>query len=212
MSTLKNPVGPEDRKVYVRRRWVAFGILVAIVAAIALLVVLVWVRPGSSGGPQEAAVISTTTDDSGLEDGSTASEDTEGIPNCSPGQLVVTPLTSQASYAAGENPELSLEVENTGTETCQADLGTAGMLFSVTSGSDEVWTSSDCQEDPEELPTILDPGEPLTTEPVTWDRTRSSPETCEISREPVAAGGASYHLRTSVGGVESAGTAQFLLY
>jgi len=51
-----------------------------------------------------------------------------------------------------------------------------------------------------------------TKTPLTWDRTRSSPETCEITeREAVPGEGASYYLSVSVGGVESAGPTQFLL-
>jgi hypothetical protein len=47
---------------------------------------------------------------------------------------------------------------------------------------------------------------------VTWDRTRSSPDTCGTAGEQVVAGGASYHLSVAVGDAESAETKQFLLF
>ena len=59
---------------------------------------------------------------------------------------------------------------------------------------------------------ILEPGTPLSTDPIEWDRTRSSPETCEIARDPVVADGATYHLHVAAGGVQGSGTAPFLLY
>ena len=101
---------------------------------------------------------------------------------------------------------------NTGKDACVADLGTAGMSFTVSSGSDDVWRSTDCQTNAESLPVVLKAGETLESEPVSWDRTRSSTETCEITRDPVVAGGASYHLSAGAGGAESEETAQFLLY
>lgn len=209
MSTLKDPVGPKSRKVYMRRRLLVLAGLVAVI----VVVVLTIVKPGSNEGAQSARDIELPSDLAG----STATEDEpeddpDAIPTCAKGALEVTPATDRTDYAADELPQLSLTVSNTGEEACSADLGTAGMAFTVSSGSDEVWRSADCQEDPEHLAVILDPGEELTTEAVEWDRTRSSTETCDISRDEVAAGGASYHLRVEAAGVSGSGTAQFLLY
>ena len=213
MSTLRDPVGPKDRKVYVRRRlFVLLGLL-----AVIAVVVLIIVRPGSSGGVASASQVevpedlvespspeSETAGEAGGEDGEVAA--------CAAGQLTVTPATDKGDYAAGELPQLSLSVENTGEEPCSADLGSANLQFVIASGDDEVWRSVDCQENAEHLAVILEPGTPLETEAIAWDRTRSSPETCDISRDPVSAGGASYHLRTTAAGVQGTGTAQFLLY
>ncbi|MEJ6489085.1 hypothetical protein PQI23_05040 [Leucobacter sp. USCH14] len=214
MSTLKDPVGPKDRKVYVRRRlFVLLGLL-----AVIAVVVLIIVRPGSSGGVASAGQVEVPEDL--VESPSPASDEAEGgaggeegeVAACAAGQLTVTPATDKGDYAAGELPQLSLSVENTGEEPCSADLGSANLQFVIASGDDEVWRSADCQENAEHLAVILEPGTPLETEAIAWDRTRSSPETCDISRDAVSAGGASYHLRTTAGGVQGTGTAQFLLY
>lgn len=212
MSTLKDPVGPKDRKVYVRRRLLVLLVLLAVIA----VVVLIIVRPGSSGGVADANQVEVPKDlvESSAPDGGD-DEDGEGddeIAACAAGQLEVTPATDKGDYAAGESPQLSLAVENTGEAACSADLGSANLQFVIASGDDEVWRSADCQENPEHLAVILEPSTPLETEAISWDRTRSSAETCDISRDPVAAGGASYHLRTTAAGVQGTGTAQFLLY
>ena len=197
------------RSVYVRRRIIVLLGLVAIVAAVALIII----RPGSSSGtagdikkvevPSDLAVVPETPGDDESEPETKA---------CSAGQLNVEAVTNQGSYGPGEFPELSLTVTNSGDEDCIADLGTAGMTFTVSSGSDEVWRSIDCQESKDELPVVIEAGQTLESESIPWDRTRSSTETCEIVRDPVGAGGASYHLTVSVGGASSKQTAQFLLY
>lgn len=208
MSTLRDPVGPKDRKVYIRRRLLVLAGLLALIAVI----VLVIVKPGSGNDVPEAGKVEVPA---GLETEAPDPEpDADGsAPEaCTAGQLTVTPVTDKGDYAAGELPALSLTVENTGEAACTADLGTAGMALVVSSGDDEVWRSVDCQENPESLPVILDPGTPVESEAVQWDRTRSSAETCSITRDPVNADGASYHLRVSIAGTQGSGTAQFLLY
>lgn len=207
MSTWKEPVGPKDKNVYLRRRiLVLLGIL-----AVAAAVVLIIVKPGSSGGAAGGREVEVP-EDLVTADKADSAEKSAEVPACGAGQLVVTPIADRDSYAAGELPQLSLSVENTGEKPCAADLGTAGMVFDVTSGSDRVWSSTDCQENADHRSVILEPTKPLTTEPLAWDRTRSSTETCDISRDEVAAGGASYHLQVSAAGVAGKGTVQFLLY
>lgn len=193
---------PLDRSVYIRRRIIVLIGLLAVIAA----VVLVIVKPGSGGAQGEAQV--EVPKDLPRE----TPEPENELQTCTAGQLVITPIVSQESYAEGELPQLSLSVENTGDEACAADLGTAHMQFMITSGSDEVWRSVDCQKNPETRIIELAADQVLETETVEWDRTRSSPETCEAEREPVIAGGATYHLSAVVAGVQGRDTAPFLLY
>lgn len=207
-SALKTPVGPKSRSVYVRRRLIVLLGIVAVIAAIALMII----RPGSSSRDTgEVQKVEVPSDLAEKPETPVEGEET-ATPTCEPHQLTVTAVTDQGSYGPGEIPELSLTVENSGTEECVADLGTAGMTFTVTSGADEVWRSTDCQSARDNLPVKLAAGETLETESISWDRTRSSNETCEITRDPVSADGASYHLSVSAAGVKSDTTAQFLLY
>lgn len=207
MAKLSEPVGPKSRAVYIRRRiLVLLGLL-----AVVLAVVLIILKPGSSGGadygksvdvPKDLVETPTTTPADSAKD----------TPACESGVLDVVAVTDRNAYGAGESPQFSLTVQNTGKAACIADLGTAGMSFTVTTGNEQVWRSTDCQTSRTNLPVILDAGEKLETDPVTWDRTRSSAESCDIARDKVVAGGASYHLGVAVGGAESKRTVQFLLY
>ena len=211
MSTLKDPVGPKGRSVYMRRRLLVLLGLVAVIA----VVVLIIVRPGSNSAPKDASQVEVPKDLAGADapdSGDTQQSDGDEPAACAAGQLTVTPATDKGDYAAGELPQLSLSVENTGDKPCSADLGSADQQFVIASGDDEVWRSADCQKDPKHLAVILEPGKPLQTEAIPWDRTRSSAETCDITRDPVASEGASYHLRVTAAGVQGTGTAQFLLY
>lgn len=196
----------QDKSVYVRRRIIVLLGLIAV----ALVVVLIVVRPGSDARAKDIEKVEVPADLAAKPE--TPAGNSEATPACEFAHLKVQAITDQSSYGPGELPQLSLSVENVGEEACIADLGTAGMTFAVASGSDEVWRSTDCQKAPESLPVILDEGEVLESEAIEWDRTRSSVETCEISRDPVVGGGASYHLSVAAGGANSKETAQFLLY
>lgn len=206
LAALREPVGPKDRSVYVRRRIIVLLGLIAVVVAIVLIIV----RPGGSGGASSAEEVRVPSDL--VEQPETTPADGGETAACDVSALVVTAVTDQPSYGPGESPELSLSVKNSGKEACIADLGTAGMAFVVSSGSDQVWRSTDCQTNPVSTPVILDAGQTLETDSITWDRTRSSAETCDIERDAVVAGGASYHLTATAGGADSRETAQFLLY
>jgi hypothetical protein len=212
MSTFKHPVGPQPSKVYWRRRLiVGLGALAVIV-----VIVLIIVRPGSSSGePAKPVTTSTSTpsrtaSDSGSTSIPTSSAKADGAP-CTADQIQVVPNTDASSYAADAQPQLSFSLTNTGTTSCAMDAGTATQVFTVTSGSEVYWTSTDCQTDPVHTEILLKPGKTLTSSPVAWDRTRSDPATCGAQREAVPAGGASYHLKVSVGGFDSDTTKQFLL-
>lgn len=205
MSTLRDPVGPKDRKVYIRRRILVLAGLLAVIAVIVLIIV----KPGAGDTPDQASDVKVPSDiaTTSTDDASTSKEPRA----CDTSGLKVTAVTDKTDYAEGELPELSLSIENTGSKACTADLGTAGMQFVISSGEDEVWRSVDCQTDAESKMVILDPGKPLESEAISWDRTRSSKDTCDVTRDPVGAGGATYHLQATAAGVTAADTAPFLL-
>jgi len=204
MSTTKHPVGPQASTVYRRRRLVVgLGMLAVIV-----IIVLIVVRPGSGDKPASSAAPAPSS--------SVAAPVEPAAPvstACDPANVKVEAVTDKGSYATDENPELSLSVTNTGTTPCTLNAGTSTQVFTITSGADVYWKSTDCQSDPQDAEVTLEPGVAVSTKtPLEWDRTRSSPETCEITeREAVPGDGASYYLTVSIGGVKSADPAQFLL-
>jgi hypothetical protein len=84
----------------------------------------------------------------------------------------------------------------------------------ITSGTEKIWSSKDCQTGAVSAKTTLQPGVAVKSTPFAWTRTRSNPAACSATNAPqVKAGGASYHLTVTVNGVTSAkaDSRQFLL-
>lgn len=201
--------GPLPKSVYVRRR---IFVLVGLLAFIAAVLLIVW-RPGIGDDRIRTNEVAVPDDLVTVEEQQAADElGPDELPVCASGRLTVTPLTSASSYGPEDDPLLSLRIENTSEEECVAELGTAHLIFEITSGSDQIWRSTDCQVEADYRAIVLLPGEPEETEAISWNRERSSPETCDLPREKVGANGASYHLRVSAAGVASQGSAQFQLY
>ncbi len=207
MSTIKTPVGPQPPSVYWRRRLLLLAVLLAVV----IVVVLIIVRPGSGG---------TKTPTGGQTSGQTASQPPSfpagsggSAAACDPSVIALTPVTDAASYAPGVQPKLSMTITNNGASACTIDVGTDAQVYTITSGSDQIWTSTDCQTDKAALKQVLEPGaaKALSTTPFAWDRTRSSATTCAGSRPAVTAGGASYHLGVKLGSSTAKSDKQFLL-
>jgi hypothetical protein len=204
MSTFRNPVGPQPSSTYWRRRLMVILGLVAVI----VVIVLIAVRPGSTPA-------ATTDDDK--KTNTAAPADSEAVAAdpetpCAPGVVTVAAITDAGDYIAGQQPLLSLSVTNTGTTACTFAVGADVQKYTITSGTEQIWTSTDCQAAATPESRVLEPGVALATTPFAWDRTRSDPAACESTeRAPVTGGGASYHLAVTINGVESAETKQFLL-
>lgn len=181
---------PEDSSAYWRRRVFALGAVIAVVA------VLAWACSGSGGtNPQQAAEQSASP--STGSGGPVAPQAQTGAPSvtpsarpsasarhsasaspsptkrhaggpCEPGDVVVTSDLGGSSYRAGERPQFSYTVVNTGKLPCSYDMG--GLELRITSGSDRIWSSADCG--PGAGHKKLKRGVPY-TRTVTWNRTRS---------------------------------------
>jgi len=174
--------------------------------AVIVVVVLIIVRPGS-GTPTSHPSGSNSASHRPTSGATSGSSSTA----CDPSVITLTPITDAASYAAGVQPQLSMSITNSGASACTFDVGTDAQVYLITSGSDQIWSSKDCQTAPAANKQVLQPGKTLSTTPFAWDRTRSSTTTCTGNRPEVTAGGASYHLAVQVGAAKSSGTKQFVL-
>ena len=135
-----------------------------------------------------------------------------GPVECSPADITVEALTDKGEYGQGENPQLSIRLTNTSANACTMNVGTSAQSFTVTSGSDVWWRSTDCQSEPSDMEVTLAAGQQVTSAaPLTWDRTRSSVSSCGGERPFAPGGGATYHLSVSIGGIPSSGTVSFIL-
>lgn len=224
-------MGPHSKKVYWRRRALVLVVLAALVA----IVVLIVVRPGAgaeaeSGAPVSTGAPATTAPADGAAapaDGSGAAATTDGsapgavdapadtsgaVPACAAGNIALAAVTDADTYAAGANPQLSFTIQNIGAEACSVNAGTSQQLYTITSGDETYWVSSDCQTDPSDTQAVLEPGVVVSSTPFGWDRTRSSAETCAATDRPqVPAAGASYHLNVQVAGITAPDSKQFIL-
>lgn len=199
MSSVRNPVGPQPASVYWRRRIVALVGLIAVIVCIVLIVSAI-----ANGGGAPAPTPSSTTSEQPVTE---ADEDEP----CNPAVIRLVAVTDSNAYGPEQQPLISMSITNTGSVACTLDVGTAEQRYDIVSGSDPIWNSVDCQTDPQSFEQVLEANETLTTTPFPWDRTRSSPSTCDSDRPPVVAGGATYRLSVSLGDIESASDLPFVL-
>lgn len=211
--------------VYRRRRLVVIGGLVLAVAAIGIGSWLLIARPWAAAdtaspapAPATPSMSPSPSADPSAGGESPAPEpsaaQTPAIVACEAADIEVTAVTDSDTYAAGVLPKLSIALTNKGAKDCTIDVGSTTQVFTISSGADVWWRSTDCQENPSSMIATLTAGTTVTSkDPVTWDRTRSSVETCaQENRQRAPGGGASYHVEVSIGGFTSPSSAQILLY
>jgi hypothetical protein len=167
-----------------------------------VIIILIAVRPGS-GKPTTTTTNTPHT-----------SAPTVTAVACKPADVKVVAITDALSYAAGVDPQLSLTLTNIGKSACSFKDGSDQQAYVITSGTEKIWSSKDCQTGAVSATTTLQPDVPVKSTPFAWDRTRSNPAACSATNAPqVIAGGASYHLTVTVNGVASSKTdsPQFIL-
>ena len=130
---------------------------------------------------------------------------------CADDQITLTPVLDKSTYGPTEDPKIAMSIENTGSNACSMDLGSAQQVLIISSGQEQYWSSKDCQTGGTNQDVTITAGQTLTTPAIAWDRTRSSKDTCDAARPAVTAGGASYHLEVAVGDVKGKASTQFIL-
>ena len=109
---------------------------------------------------------------------------------CEQNLVTVTAATDQQVYAAGEKPLLSLKVTNNNKVPCEVNIGTSQMEFMITSGSDRIFSSMDCQAASTDLVKTIAPGKSETAN-FPWQRNRTV-QGCQPVEAKPGAGGAYY--------------------
>jgi hypothetical protein len=95
-------------------------------------------------------------------------------PVCDPSRVVVDAAVDAQAYAPRRKPVLTLTVTNKGDAPCPVNVGTSQMEFLITSGSDRIFSSRDCQRGAQDLRKTLAPGVSEKAN-FTWKRNRSVP-------------------------------------
>ncbi|HET8878267.1 MAG TPA: hypothetical protein VFN00_02350 [Arthrobacter sp.] len=201
-GSARKPVSP----VYRRRRLFAGAVLLLVIAlAVGGFVAISnalggpaaepansSAQAGQPGGTPAPASASTATDPAASA--SAAPSPTSG---CDDKLLTVTASTDKAAYGPGENPLLTLKVTNGNQVPCEVNIGTSQMEYAITSGTDRIFSSKDCQAESGDLVKTIAPGKSETAN-FPWDRSRST-EGCKAVAAQPGAGGAYYVFTARLG-------------
>ena len=130
----------------------------------------------------------------------TTASPTPSLPKCPDASLTLAVSTDHRVYPAGALPKFTLDLANTGTTTCSVNVGSDSRDFTVTSGTDRIWSSSDCtKKTPNVAPFQAKESVGYTH---VWNRQRSTPVGC--AAQGTAARPGTYKVVAHVGGKTSA--------
>ncbi len=215
VSSLMNPVGPEESSTYWRRRAI-------VLVAMAVLLWLGWMAVGaaigSSDADEAAAPAPTPTyglsiapseepaDVADAEAGDAASPEATGAGEdadvdaspspggpCLDGDVEVAAETAGSSTEEGQGLGLTMTVTNTGTLSCTRDVGAGANELTISSGTTVVWSSDHCNPSDAVSDVLLEPGEPWSTA-MTWPGIASA-SGCQADQALVTAGTYSFVAR-----------------
>jgi hypothetical protein len=157
MSTVTRPRGPLPARVYWTRRLV----LLTVVVLVGWLMVR-WIDGGGSGAapPDESSAAAATDTDDATEPKDKATKDkvrdaqirtvaeTFERPReaCDLTNVVVSPSVAEPAYA-GEPVRLTLRISSSSSQACSLAIDVEHLLVAITSGRDDVWDSTRCEDD-----------------------------------------------------------------
>ena len=136
--------------------------------------------PGAVSGPDNTAA---PVPEAPAKSPAAAPSQSPAAAVCPPASVGVSATTDALSYSSGVAPVLTMTVTNTGTEPCDVNVGTSQMEFIITSGSDRIFSSADCQQGGEDLFKTIEPNT-VETAKFNWDRQRSAPGCSEVASNP----------------------------
>jgi hypothetical protein len=210
------PQGPLPSQIYWRRRGLALGIALLVIA---LLVGLGFFLFGGSGSKDAAKTATTQTPqpenktpvvppaESSPEPTPTPTAAVEPPPvlqagdDCPDSNLAVKGVTNSPQYVIGDQPKFTMVVTNIGLVACKRDVGAAVLAAYVYSlDNNRLWSNLDCAPSNETLVKTFNPGEQVFTE-VTWTGMGSAPQ-CPLPRESIGVG--TYNLVVQLGNLRSA--------
>jgi hypothetical protein len=218
VSSVVNPVGPEEPSTYWRRR-------AAVIVGLLVVLWLGWWLLQAAFGPNDepeaqapspspsfGLTMSPSPDGEPTDDGDpsaapSASGSASPSPSPSPSassdcldaDIEVAASTASSTTSVGGGMPLTLTVTNTGSTACNRDVGAGANELRITSGSVLVWSSDFCNPSKASDVQVLEPGKPFTTS-ATWPGTITG-EGCPADQPQAQAGG--YKVVARNGAVES---------
>ncbi|BEP14344.1 hypothetical protein acdb102_26550 [Acidothermaceae bacterium B102] len=122
---------------------------------------------------------------------------TPAVPLCQ--AVGVTVSADHTVYAAAALPKFVLTVTNTSAAACRVDVGTVARGFTVTSGSDRIWSSQDCTKNSPNVAVFA--AKQAISYTHVWNRARSSSAGCAAQGTQARPG--TYKVTGHVGGLSS---------
>lgn len=212
MSTVLKPVGPHSPGVYWARRAVMLLLLIALVAAVIFGLRALLLGSGSATSPVPAATKEPTQTTSPSVQASPTQQSTAAptvadgtasaaIPTCTAQQIQIVATADKDEYAPDATAKLGMTITNASDAPCVMDVGNGPLELRVTSGSDRIWSSDDCQTEASSDVRTIEPGEAgRMVSSVEWGLTRSAPG-CKGGEEQVLPG--NYRLTARAGDLQS---------
>jgi len=120
--------------------------------------------------------------------------------------------TNNLTFGSADTPHIWFTLTNTNSVDCTFNAGSKVQYFTILSGSEQIWSSKQCDRSAlEDSQLLLVAGATISSPPLPWEKVFSSATGCGVDQAPVITGGASYHLRVEVNGELSANKQQFVL-
>jgi hypothetical protein len=164
---------PSAKSAVYRRRRFAVG-LIALLVLVGLGFGIAAIA-GAFGDDDEPAGDVTPTPTASTTPAPTVSATAGYQPEaCLPTVLEIRDGASTTSFAVGQAVPFDITLTNSGTVPCLIEGGSATLGVVVYSGSDRIWSSVDCPQEPTERELLLDVGIAGDLA-VTWDQVRSAP-------------------------------------
>ncbi len=188
MSSLLHPTGSEPPQVYWRRRAVVLAAALILVIAI----VVVWpkgatpTQPNASSTPVNSTSASMVVSPSGSGTASPTASPTPTAPQACLTENLRLSMTGSHQLAQGSKQKFTATVTNSGTVSCVLNLTASNFVLTVTSGSDRIWSTSDCAKWVPTKKLTLKPQAKYAF-PVTWPLRRSQ-ATCKTTKTSVNPG------------------------
>lgn len=179
------PVGPQPPNVYWRRRVIAAVVLLLVLA---LLIWAVTALIGAFSGDDEPAAQAPAPSDSGTASPTSSpgeSPSADGA-QCTARDVQVVATADSRTHKVGDTAQIGMTITNTSDETCTIDVGSAALTILVTSGSDQIWSSDDCEVDSRSNIVDLEGGKSMESA-VPW-KTERSGAGCESGLSPIRPG------------------------
>ncbi len=183
MDGLTHPVGDQPPEVYWKRR-------LAVIVGIVVLALLVWWLFGAlTGGSKTPGSTPGTTPGATTSPGSTvsAAPTVSADPGraCTEADVTLVTVPTKSDFAGTTEPTFTVTATQVGSTPCKLDTGADGTEMLIVSGSDRIFSSTDCTDDKtfEAKEYLLQPDDTQNID-LTWDRTRSEKGCGDVSAKP----------------------------